>query len=128
MADWIEISDKEENSAGENCESQTRGSSNETSQKVFSIDLNEAAAASDEQEQDRKSEDGNPTAEGKLERTTTVRQYIRSKMPRLRWTPELHRAFVHAVERLGGQDSEFLFVDHCVHCLISAEYESELEL
>lgn len=39
---------------------------------------------------------------------STVRQYIRSKVPRLRWTPELHRCFVHAIERLGGQDSEFL--------------------
>ncbi|XP_026655641.2 transcription repressor KAN1-like isoform X2 [Phoenix dactylifera] len=34
----------------------------------------------------------------------TVRQYVRSKNPRLRWTPELHLCFVHAVERLGGQD------------------------
>ncbi|KAI3667771.1 hypothetical protein L6452_42840 [Arctium lappa] len=33
-----------------------------------------------------------------------VRQYVRSKMPRLRWTPELHLIFVRAVERLGGQE------------------------
>ncbi|KAK8974083.1 hypothetical protein V6N11_064571 [Hibiscus sabdariffa] len=33
-----------------------------------------------------------------------VRPYVRSKMPRLRWTPDLHRCFVHAVERLGGED------------------------
>lgn len=33
-----------------------------------------------------------------------VRQYVRSKMPRLRWTPDLHQCFVHAVERLGGQE------------------------
>ncbi|EFJ10619.1 hypothetical protein SELMODRAFT_426960 [Selaginella moellendorffii] len=33
-----------------------------------------------------------------------VRQYVRSKMPRLRWTPDLHHCFVNAVERLGGQD------------------------
>ncbi|KAJ4845429.1 hypothetical protein Tsubulata_045416 [Turnera subulata] len=33
-----------------------------------------------------------------------VRQYVRSKVPRLRWTPELHHCFVHAIERLGGQD------------------------
>ena len=38
-------------------------------------------------------------------RTYTVRQYNRSKMPRLRWTPDLHRSFVLAVERLGGQES-----------------------
>ncbi|KAK9043349.1 hypothetical protein V6N11_071694 [Hibiscus sabdariffa] len=31
-----------------------------------------------------------------------VRSYVRSKMPRLRWTPELHLSFVRAVERLGG--------------------------
>lgn len=36
--------------------------------------------------------------------STGVRQYIRSKTPRLRWTPELHLRFAHAVERLGGQE------------------------
>ncbi|XP_008448244.2 uncharacterized protein LOC103490495 isoform X1 [Cucumis melo] len=34
----------------------------------------------------------------------SVRKYSRSKMPRLRWTPDLHLAFVNAVERLGGQE------------------------
>lgn len=34
----------------------------------------------------------------------TARQYVRSKMPRLRWTPDLHHCFMNAVERLGGQD------------------------
>uniref|UniRef100_A0A7N0TGM7 HTH myb-type domain-containing protein n=1 Tax=Kalanchoe fedtschenkoi TaxID=63787 RepID=A0A7N0TGM7_KALFE len=33
-----------------------------------------------------------------------VRQYVRSKVPRLRWTPELHSCFVQAIERLGGQE------------------------
>ncbi|KAK6929500.1 SANT/Myb domain [Dillenia turbinata] len=33
-----------------------------------------------------------------------VRQYNRSKVPRLRWTPDLHLCFVRAVERLGGED------------------------
>ncbi|KAG8382635.1 hypothetical protein BUALT_Bualt05G0097900 [Buddleja alternifolia] len=33
-----------------------------------------------------------------------VRQYVRSKVPRLRWTPDLHHCFVHAIHRLGGQD------------------------
>ncbi|KAI3526289.1 hypothetical protein L1887_05537 [Cichorium endivia] len=40
----------------------------------------------------------------KMDTSTRVRQYVRSKMPRLRWTPELHLIFVRAVERLGGQE------------------------
>jgi hypothetical protein len=44
--------------------------------------------------------------EGSGERAPAVRQYNRSKLPRLRWTPDLHMAFVHAVERLGGQESK----------------------
>ncbi|XP_021769670.1 uncharacterized protein LOC110733902 isoform X2 [Chenopodium quinoa] len=36
--------------------------------------------------------------------SSTVRPYVRSKTPRLRWTPDLHLQFIHAVERLGGQD------------------------
>ncbi|KAL9322377.1 hypothetical protein ACSQ67_010430 [Phaseolus vulgaris] len=50
------------------------------------------------------SSNNNSSEEGK-ERATAVRQYVRSKMPRLRWTPDLHLAFVHAVERLGGQET-----------------------
>ena len=41
------------------------------------------------------------------QRVPSVRQYNRSKLPRLRWTPDLHMAFVHAVERLGGQESKY---------------------
>lgn len=33
-----------------------------------------------------------------------VRPYMRSKVPRLRWTPDLHMCFLQAVERLGGQE------------------------
>ncbi|KAK2656076.1 hypothetical protein Ddye_009128 [Dipteronia dyeriana] len=40
----------------------------------------------------------------KKQSSSSVRPYVRSKMPRLRWTPDLHLRFVHAVERLGGQD------------------------
>ncbi|KAK9936003.1 hypothetical protein M0R45_012870 [Rubus argutus] len=33
-----------------------------------------------------------------------VRPYVRSRAPRLRWTPDLHCSFVHAVDLLGGED------------------------
>ncbi|KAL6544727.1 hypothetical protein OROMI_023589 [Orobanche minor] len=33
-----------------------------------------------------------------------VRPYVRSKMPRLRWTHDLHQCFISAVDRLGGED------------------------
>ncbi|XP_010539026.1 PREDICTED: putative Myb family transcription factor At1g14600 [Tarenaya hassleriana] len=35
---------------------------------------------------------------------TSVRPYVRSKVPRLRWTDDLHRCFVEAVESLGGEN------------------------
>ena len=49
---------------------------------------------------------------------TRIRPYVRSKNPRLRWSEELHKSFVLAVERLGGEDRKlslplhksFLFV------------------
>lgn len=47
----------------------------------------------------------NSTVEESSEKKPSVRPYVRSKMPRLRWTPDLHLRFVHAVERLGGQES-----------------------
>eukprot|EP00268_Persea_americana_P066569 TRINITY_DN9079_c2_g1_i2.p1 TRINITY_DN9079_c2_g1~~TRINITY_DN9079_c2_g1_i2.p1 ORF type:complete len:336 (+),score=57.58 TRINITY_DN9079_c2_g1_i2:426-1433(+) len=39
-----------------------------------------------------------------FERSGSVRQYVRSKVPRLRWTPDLHQSFLQAIERLGGQE------------------------
>uniref|UniRef100_A0A3Q7F5V8 HTH myb-type domain-containing protein n=1 Tax=Solanum lycopersicum TaxID=4081 RepID=A0A3Q7F5V8_SOLLC len=33
-----------------------------------------------------------------------IRAYVKPKMPRLRWTDDLHRRFVHAVDHLGGVD------------------------
>ncbi|CBI15915.3 unnamed protein product, partial [Vitis vinifera] len=50
---------------------------------------------------------GNSVVDQESEKKTTsngVRQYVRSKVPRLRWTPNLHLCFVRAVERLGGQE------------------------
>ncbi|KAL1289065.1 hypothetical protein HN51_057509 [Arachis hypogaea] len=96
------------------------------SQKCSSFDLNEEASSEEEEEgggKNKKEEDEAAceeeiNANGRSnsredernsnnknnERRGGVRQYVRSKMPRLRWTPELHLSFVHAVERLGGQE------------------------
>ena len=41
----------------------------------------------------------------------SVRQYNRSKNPRLRWTPDLHRCFIQAVDKLGGQEREYSALD-----------------
>ena len=46
-------------------------------------------------------------AAGRDQRVEGVRQYNRSKVPRLRWTPDLHRCFVHAIHTLGGQYSTY---------------------
>ncbi|CAA3025264.1 two-component response regulator ORR24-like [Olea europaea subsp. europaea] len=66
----------------------------------------------EEEESEAKNEACNPRDGGSSsnstveegEKNTLVRPYVRSQMPRLRWTPDLHLRFVNAVERLGGQD------------------------
>ncbi|GMY37522.1 putative myb family transcription factor [Fagus crenata] len=90
-----------------------------SSQRCSSFDLNEEANSTEEDDDITKvgelsSEDDVNRTEGNSgnndtsgegnERRARVRQYVRSKMPRLRWTPDLHLSFVHAVERLGGQE------------------------
>lgn len=35
-----------------------------------------------------------------------VRQYKKSSIPRLRWTPQLHELFIEAVQLLGGGHSK----------------------
>ncbi|KAL8228079.1 hypothetical protein R6Q57_015663 [Mikania cordata] len=71
---------------------------------VTSFDLNEEASS--QEDDDLSVEDSEKADEGSSsnKRKGPVRQYVRSKMPRLRWTPELHHAFVNAIERLGGQE------------------------
>lgn len=82
------------------------------SQNISSIDLNEEAGSNmdgdamevsdisvqyaEQTANSNKYEEGNGNK-------SRVRRYVRSKMPRLRWTPELHLSFIGAVERLGGQ-------------------------
>ncbi|KAI3732014.1 hypothetical protein L1987_63210 [Smallanthus sonchifolius] len=69
-----------------------------------SFDLNEEASSEENNglslKDDKKAEEGSSSTN----RKGPVRRYVRSKMPRLRWTPELHYTFVNAIERLGGQD------------------------
>ncbi|KAE9601190.1 hypothetical protein Lal_00023776 [Lupinus albus] len=97
-----------------------------SSQKCSSFDLNEEATSEhnndneeacelrvDEENDEKVKDDVGISTSRSLtsskeleneERRGGVRQYVRSKMPRLRWTPDLHLSFVHAVERLGGQE------------------------
>ncbi|KAK8487619.1 hypothetical protein V6N11_061603 [Hibiscus sabdariffa] len=81
-----------------------------SSEKCQSFDLNEEASSEEDYYYNVNGKEG---VDDEIERRTegekgncrrTVRQYVRSKLPRLRWTPELHLSFVHAVERLGGQE------------------------
>lgn len=121
MSDRYEIHDENERS-----EDQGDDNSIGSSQKLSSFDLNEDACSEDNTDinDDEACDDeitGEEYEKGKDEGTSTnrsstsregngrrggVRQYVRSKMPRLRWTPDLHLSFVHAVERLGGQESK----------------------
>lgn len=50
----------------------------------------------------------NPKARMRNSQRTGVRQYNKSELPRLRWTPELHKHFSQAVERLGGKFSKLI--------------------
>lgn len=89
-----EVGDEDEDDGGSTSEvaGRVRSSSNNSSTN----DNSESSKGHDM--------DSSSKAEGSGERVPTVRQYNRSKLPRLRWTPDLHMAFVHAVERLGGQE------------------------
>lgn len=77
------------------------------------MDLNEEAGSNDEMKevsdisiQDEEQIDSELEEAGNKDKKNGVRQYVRSKMPRLRWTPDLHLSFVHAIHRLGGQESK----------------------
>ncbi|GMI91601.1 hypothetical protein HRI_002829400 [Hibiscus trionum] len=91
------------------------------SRKWTTFDLNEEAVSEDdsdekvgngkegevsveEDENEKRSEGSCSNNNAGSDDRRRVRQYVRSKLPRLRWTPDLHLSFVRAVERLGGQD------------------------
>ncbi|XP_027111943.1 uncharacterized protein [Coffea arabica] len=98
-------------------EDDTAQTSPDSSLNISSIDLNEEASSNVDEETssevpDLSLVDCEKSSEGNSENYCTsvernekkVRQYNRSKLPRLRWTPDLHLSFVHAIERLGGQE------------------------
>ncbi|KAK8551471.1 hypothetical protein V6N12_040109 [Hibiscus sabdariffa] len=85
-------------------EEEKRVDSEVCSQKWTAFDLNEEAINEDENENGKTSEGSCSNNNGGSNDRTSVRQYVRSKQPRLGWTPHLHLSFVHAVEKLGGQD------------------------
>ncbi|ESQ52483.1 hypothetical protein EUTSA_v10016890mg [Eutrema salsugineum] len=61
----------------------------------------------DEEEVEDEGEESKVSSNSTVEESdkkAKVRPYVRSKVPRLRWTPDLHLRFVRAVERLGGQE------------------------
>lgn len=86
------------------------GSGGTECSKTSLSNQNQEESESEENDDESKPKDGGSSSNSTVEendKKSTVRPYVRSKMPRLRWTPDLHLRFVHAVERLGGQDSEF---------------------
>jgi len=90
--------------------------------KMSPSNPNEDGSESGENDDDYKPKNGgsssnNSTVEESEKKSSSVRPYVRSKMPRLRWTPDLHLRFIHAVERLGGQDSEFLCLTLYIYIL-----------
>ncbi|KAL3653458.1 hypothetical protein CASFOL_003139 [Castilleja foliolosa] len=72
---------------------QIEGDENENDNKQTMINENNSSNSTVEE-----------SSKGKKVNSGSVRQYVRSKTPRLRWTPELHLCFVHAIERLGGEE------------------------
>ncbi|PNY00900.1 putative transcription factor KAN2-like protein [Trifolium pratense] len=77
-----------------------------------SVSINENGCEISETNEDEESKQNNnggisssnSTIEENSEKKPSVRPYVRSKFPRLRWTPDLHFRFLHAVQRLGGQE------------------------
>lgn len=94
-----------------------------------SIDLNEDNKGESEEEEEEVIE-VEDSSEKETERISNynscdvekknVRQYVRSKLPRLRWTPELHRSFVQAIQRLGGQESKMTLIQHVFYNFLTS--------
>ncbi|GMY25571.1 putative myb family transcription factor [Fagus crenata] len=84
------------------------GSGGSECSKITPSNPNEDESESEENDDDEyKAKNGGSSSNSTVEESdkkSSVRPYVRSKMPRLRWTPDLHLRFVHSIERLGGQD------------------------
>ncbi|KAL3519999.1 hypothetical protein ACH5RR_018148 [Cinchona calisaya] len=99
-----EDSDVNEKGMSVGNEEQREKTSPDSSHYISSIDLNEEANSNIvgcEKSSEGNSDNNSTSVEGNEKR---VRQYNRSKLPRLKWTPELHLSFLHAIARLGGQE------------------------
>lgn len=95
---------KEEETCGSIC-SKTSDSMNEDGCEIS--EGNEDDKDSSNKQNNGGISSSNSTIEEISEKRSSVRPYVRSKFPRLRWTPDLHYRFLHAVQRLGGQESKF---------------------
>ncbi|KAL6145022.1 hypothetical protein ACLB2K_055711 [Fragaria x ananassa] len=109
--EMIEISDEaDDNQSTSDGSKDIRSKSSSPKASCLFLDLNAEASSDDHENASNNVKAGGSriSTEGKEQTATSnsgaVRQYVRSKMPRLRWTPDLHLAFIHAVERLGGQE------------------------
>lgn len=126
--EMIEISDEaDDNQSTSDGSKDIRSKSSSPKASCLFLDLNAEASSDDhENASNNVKAGGSRTSTEGTEQTATsnsgaVRQYVRSKMPRLRWTPDLHLAFIHAVERLGGQERKFL--NHIVFELFFMQFQ-----
>ncbi|XP_076930092.1 uncharacterized protein LOC143594734 isoform X2 [Bidens hawaiensis] len=84
-----------------------RSEETKCSKKSLDSYLNMEGEEENESKEVMELKDGGSSSNSTVEESDkkpSVRPYVRSKMPRLRWTNDLHLRFVQAVERLGGQD------------------------
>lgn len=126
--EMIEISDEaDDNQSTSDGSKDIRSKSSSPKASCLFLDLNAEASSDDHENASNNVKAGGSriSTEGKEQTATSnsgaVRQYVRSKMPRLRWTPDLHLAFIHAVERLGGQERKFL--NHIVFELFFMQFQ-----
>ncbi|MED6216424.1 hypothetical protein PIB30_007768 [Stylosanthes scabra] len=100
----FDLNEEAGSSSEEEEEEDYNNNNNDDEKKEGKEDINNNDHEEGNSSRNRSSSSTNSREEGKRSSGSGVRQYVRSKMPRLRWTPDLHLSFVHAVQRLGGQE------------------------